>query len=100
MPDLVGASFYHRCARMVLTQFVIFRYWASCLHFYLQFLLRVSAIIILLNLSSNRERYRNCSIASLVGSLNLFKAALRAVLRSPTAFFDTTPMGTLYSTYM
>jgi ATP-binding cassette subfamily C (CFTR/MRP) protein 1 len=35
------------------------------------------------------------SIASLIASLNLFKAALKAVLRSPTSFFDTTPMGNL-----
>jgi ABC-type multidrug transport system fused ATPase/permease subunit len=31
--------------------------------------------------------------ASLVASLNLFKAALDGVLRSPVSFFDTTPMG-------
>ena len=31
--------------------------------------------------------------ASLVASLNLFKAALGGVLRSPVSFFDTTPMG-------
>jgi len=31
--------------------------------------------------------------ASLVASLNMFKAALGGVLRSPASFFDTTPMG-------
>ena len=31
--------------------------------------------------------------ASLAASLNLFKAALGGVLRSPVSFFDTTPMG-------
>jgi hypothetical protein len=35
------------------------------------------------------------SLASLVASLNMFKAALQGVLRSPVAFFDTTPMGKL-----
>ncbi|KAF9042985.1 multidrug resistance-associated ABC transporter [Panaeolus papilionaceus] len=35
--------------------------------------------------------------ASLVASLNLFKAALNGVLKSPTAFFDTTPMGRILS---
>ncbi|KAL4258198.1 ATP-binding cassette transporter C, partial [Pleurotus pulmonarius] len=33
------------------------------------------------------------SFASLIASFNLFSAALTAVLRSPTSFFDTTPMG-------
>ena len=33
------------------------------------------------------------SVMSLFASLNLFKAALNAVLRSPTSFFDTTPLG-------
>ncbi|KAF8962130.1 multidrug resistance-associated ABC transporter [Flammula alnicola] len=37
------------------------------------------------------------AIASLVASLNLFKSALKAVLRSPTSFFDTTPMGRILS---
>jgi ATP-binding cassette, subfamily C (CFTR/MRP), member 1 len=35
----------------------------------------------------------NARFASLVASLNLFKAALGGVLRSPVSFFDTTPMG-------
>ncbi|PPR03716.1 hypothetical protein CVT24_007391 [Panaeolus cyanescens] len=37
------------------------------------------------------------TFASLIASLNLFKAALNGVLRSPTAFFDTTPMGRILS---
>ncbi|RDB26371.1 Oligomycin resistance ATP-dependent permease YOR1 [Hypsizygus marmoreus] len=37
------------------------------------------------------------AIASLIASLNLFKAALLSVLRSPTSFFDTTPMGRIMS---
>ncbi|KAF8061825.1 P-loop containing nucleoside triphosphate hydrolase protein [Lyophyllum atratum] len=32
------------------------------------------------------------SLANLFASLNLFKAALASVLRSPTSFFDTTPI--------
>jgi len=32
-------------------------------------------------------------VASLFASLNLFRTALRTVLRSPISFFDTTPMG-------
>lgn len=35
------------------------------------------------------------SILSLAASLSLFRTALTAVLRSPTSFFDTTPMGML-----
>ncbi|KZP34073.1 multidrug resistance-associated ABC transporter, partial [Athelia psychrophila] len=35
--------------------------------------------------------------ASLSASLSLFKAALAAVLRSPIAFFDTTPIGRILS---
>jgi ATP-binding cassette, subfamily C (CFTR/MRP), member 1 len=30
---------------------------------------------------------------TLAAGLRLFKAALNGVLRSPTSFFDTTPMG-------
>ncbi|KAF8235236.1 multidrug resistance-associated ABC transporter [Tricholoma matsutake] len=37
------------------------------------------------------------SFASLIASLNLFRAALSGVLRSPTSFFDTTPMGRILS---
>ncbi|KAJ7148941.1 multidrug resistance-associated ABC transporter [Mycena crocata] len=37
------------------------------------------------------------AVASLVASLNLFKAALAHVLRSPSSFFDTTPMGRILS---
>ncbi|KAJ4474265.1 ATP-binding cassette [Lentinula aciculospora] len=37
------------------------------------------------------------SIAGLIASLNLFQTALRHVLRSPIAFFDTTPMGRIVS---
>ncbi|KAF8066646.1 multidrug resistance-associated ABC transporter [Lyophyllum atratum] len=37
------------------------------------------------------------SLASLFASLNLFKAALASVLRSPTSFFDTTPIGRILS---
>ena len=33
------------------------------------------------------------SVMSLFASLDLFKTALNAVLRSPTSFFDTTPLG-------
>ena len=41
------------------------------------------------------------SVMSLFASLNLFKAALNAVLRSPTSFFDTTPLGlSLLSIYL
>ncbi|KAG6847482.1 hypothetical protein H0H93_007846, partial [Arthromyces matolae] len=36
-------------------------------------------------------------IATLMASLNLFKAALTSVLRSPTSFFDTTPVGRILS---
>ncbi|KAG6849131.1 hypothetical protein H0H93_011041, partial [Arthromyces matolae] len=36
-------------------------------------------------------------LMSLVGSLRLFKAALRGVLHSPISFFDTTPMGRIQS---
>lgn len=35
------------------------------------------------------------SLMCLVGSLRLFKAALKGVLSSPVSFFDTTPMGQL-----
>jgi ATP-binding cassette, subfamily C (CFTR/MRP), member 1 len=35
------------------------------------------------------------SLATLVASLGLFKAALNGVLRSSTSFFDATPLGTL-----
>lgn len=37
------------------------------------------------------------ALASLTASLNLFKAALSHVLRSPTSFFDTTPIGRILS---
>jgi len=37
------------------------------------------------------------AFASLIASLNLFKAALSHVLRSPTSFFDTTPIGRILS---
>ncbi|KAJ7054729.1 multidrug resistance-associated ABC transporter [Mycena amicta] len=37
------------------------------------------------------------ALVSLMASLRLFKAALGHVLRSPTAFFDTTPMGRITS---
>ncbi|KAJ7175337.1 multidrug resistance-associated ABC transporter [Mycena filopes] len=37
------------------------------------------------------------AIASLAASLNLFKTALAHVLRSPSSFFDTTPMGRILS---
>lgn len=37
------------------------------------------------------------ALASLIAGLNLFKAALRGVLRSPASFFDTTPMGRILS---
>ncbi|KAH9476201.1 ABC-type transporter cicA [Psilocybe cubensis] len=37
------------------------------------------------------------AIASLIASLNLFRTALRRVLRSPISFFDTTPMGRILS---
>ncbi|KAJ7163116.1 multidrug resistance-associated ABC transporter [Mycena filopes] len=37
------------------------------------------------------------AIASLAASLNLFKTALVHVLRSPSSFFDTTPMGRILS---
>ncbi|CAK5271106.1 unnamed protein product [Mycena citricolor] len=37
------------------------------------------------------------SISSLIASLSLFKAGLSHVLRSPTSFFDTTPMGRILS---
>ncbi|KAF9466028.1 multidrug resistance-associated ABC transporter [Collybia nuda] len=37
------------------------------------------------------------ALASLIASFNLFKAALSGVLRSPTSFFDTTPMGRILS---
>ncbi|KAG6877944.1 hypothetical protein C0993_001802 [Termitomyces sp. T159_Od127] len=37
------------------------------------------------------------SLMCLVGSLRLFKAALKGVLRSPVSFFDTTPMGRIQS---
>ncbi|KAF5370935.1 hypothetical protein D9615_009781 [Tricholomella constricta] len=37
------------------------------------------------------------ALASLIASLNLFKAALTSVLRSPTSFFDTTPIGRILS---
>ncbi|KAJ7036806.1 multidrug resistance-associated ABC transporter [Mycena alexandri] len=37
------------------------------------------------------------AIASLAASLNLFKAALAHILRSPSSFFDTTPMGRILS---
>ncbi|CAA7270432.1 unnamed protein product [Cyclocybe aegerita] len=39
------------------------------------------------------------ALASLKGGLNLFKAALASVLRSPTAFFDTTPLGRILSRF-
>ena len=34
---------------------------------------------------------------TLTASLHLFRAALNAVLRSPTSFFDTTPLGLSFS---
>ncbi|KAF9269804.1 multidrug resistance-associated ABC transporter [Marasmius fiardii PR-910] len=37
------------------------------------------------------------ALAGLFASLNLFRAALRAVLRSPVSFFDTTPIGRILS---
>ncbi|KAF9472565.1 multidrug resistance-associated ABC transporter [Pholiota conissans] len=37
------------------------------------------------------------AVAGLIASLNMFKAALRGVLRSPAAFFDTTPLGRILS---
>ncbi|KAF7321107.1 Multidrug resistance-associated ABC transporter protein [Mycena chlorophos] len=37
------------------------------------------------------------ALVSLMASLNLFKAAMGHVLRSSTAFFDTTPMGRILS---
>ncbi|KAF7373650.1 Oligomycin resistance ATP-dependent permease YOR1 [Mycena sanguinolenta] len=37
------------------------------------------------------------ALASLMASLNLFKAALAHILRSPASFFDTTPMGRILS---
>ncbi|PPQ74022.1 hypothetical protein CVT26_006961 [Gymnopilus dilepis] len=37
------------------------------------------------------------AILSLIASLRLFRTALRAVLRSPVSFFDTTPMGRILS---
>ncbi|KAJ7270615.1 multidrug resistance-associated ABC transporter [Mycena haematopus] len=37
------------------------------------------------------------ALASLMASLNLFKTALAHILRSPSSFFDTTPMGRILS---
>ncbi|KAJ7123757.1 multidrug resistance-associated ABC transporter [Mycena epipterygia] len=37
------------------------------------------------------------ALASLIASLTLFKSALAHVLRSPSSFFDTTPMGRILS---
>ena len=37
------------------------------------------------------------SFACLTASLNLFRAALKGVMRSPVSFFDTTPMGRVMS---
>ncbi|KAJ8457503.1 hypothetical protein ONZ45_g18288 [Pleurotus djamor] len=37
------------------------------------------------------------SFAALIAGFNMFRTALRAVLRSPTSFFDTTPMGRILS---
>ncbi|KII85509.1 hypothetical protein PLICRDRAFT_145262 [Plicaturopsis crispa FD-325 SS-3] len=37
------------------------------------------------------------ALASLFASLNMFRAALKGVLRSPTSFFDTTPIGRILS---
>ncbi|KAJ8496778.1 hypothetical protein ONZ45_g12317 [Pleurotus djamor] len=37
------------------------------------------------------------SLSGLIAGFNLFKAALSAVLKSPVAFFDTTPMGRILS---
>ena len=41
----------------------------------------------------NRKLMETFSVMSLFASLNLFKTALNAILRSPTSFFDTTPLG-------
>ncbi|KAF5354262.1 hypothetical protein D9756_007067 [Leucocoprinus leucothites] len=37
------------------------------------------------------------AVMSLIASLNLFKTALKGVLRSPVSFFDTTPIGRILS---
>ncbi|KXN89182.1 Multidrug resistance-associated protein 1 [Leucoagaricus sp. SymC.cos] len=37
------------------------------------------------------------AVLSLIASLNLFRTALKGVLRSPTSFFDTTPIGRILS---
>ena len=46
----------------------------------------------------DHTNYLSPSMIGLRASLDLFKAALSGVLRSPTSFFDTTPMGINYIT--
>jgi len=41
----------------------------------------------------NKKLMSTFSVMSLFASSNLFKTALNAVLRSPTSFFDSTPLG-------
>jgi ABC-type multidrug transport system fused ATPase/permease subunit len=45
---------------------------------------------------ANRD---HCSIGGLIASLRIFNAALNGILRSPIAFFDTTPMGRILSRF-
>ena len=42
---------------------------------------------------------RPVSAGGLVAGLRMFKAALKSVVRSPLAFFDTTPMGRILSRF-